>query len=126
MMERVASSVPSITTPLKGVALHGKVEIADDKTANDVTDRAAREENVHFMGACDVRHQRQSALLIRRQPGFHQIYKVSHQVRITQTTRPALKPAGFTLSWILRKLHFIQGLDGHRRTCTNSKQYHKG
>ncbi len=71
---------------LEGVALHGKVQIANDEPADDVADRAAREKDVHLVGPRYVGHQRQSALLVRREPRFHEIDKIGH--RFSNTPRP--------------------------------------
>ena len=56
---------------LKCVALHGKVEIADNEAADNVADRAPGQVDVHFMGTGNVGHQRDCTLLVRREPGFH-------------------------------------------------------
>src|SRR5262249_23753209 len=72
-----------ILLQLERVALNGKVQIADDEARDDFTHRAAGEINIHLVSAGDLRHQRYGALLVRRKPGFHEVDKVSHQVRTT-------------------------------------------
>jgi hypothetical protein len=42
------------------------------------------------MGAGDIGHQRHSPLLVRRQPGFHEVNKVGHSGQEYTFALPAL------------------------------------
>src|SRR5262249_12315874 len=97
----------------EGVALDRKIQVANDESANDVANRAPGQKYVHVVGTCDIGDQRQGALLIRREPGFHEIDKISHRLE-THYGQPGTFQDGRALFWTLRKLHFIQDLDADR------------
>ena len=63
---------------LEGIALHGEIQVADGKSANNVADSSSGQVDVHAGGARDVLYQGDAALLVRRQPDFHCVYVVGH------------------------------------------------
>ena len=67
---------------LGGISLHGEIEIADGKSADDVSNRAPGEVYVHARIAGDILNQGDAALLIRRQPNFHGVDVIGHVLRV--------------------------------------------
>src|SRR5439155_7582445 len=62
----------------EGIALHGKIEVADGKTTDDVPHGAAGEINIHPGFARHVLHQDHATLLLRREPHFHRVDVIRH------------------------------------------------
>ena len=63
---------------LEGIALNGEIQVADGEAADDVTDGAAGQVEIHARGAGYILHQSDALQLVRRQPEFHRVNVISH------------------------------------------------
>ena len=84
----------------EGIALNCEIQVADGEAADNVTDGAAREVEIHAGGAGDVLYQADTLELIRGQPDFHRVNVISHslssgcQASVAVAIRGAIAPRG--------------------------------
>ena len=72
------SGALKVLLQFQGIALDREIQIADGQSGQDVTNRPARQVDIHAMGAGRFLHQTHHLQLIRCEPDFHRVNVVSH------------------------------------------------